>query len=285
MKFRTELQISHFPFQILPSSKLFFLGSCFADNLGSFFALHLPKVVTNPFGTLFNPASIATAVNLLLDTKLFPGNFVHNFNNQWISFAHATKFSHSDEHLFYQNIHHELHKSSQDFLQTDLLFITLGTAFVYTFIPKNLIVSNCHKIPNQQFKKSMLSVDEVYNLLATMLHTLFQRLPHIKVIFTISPIRHLADGFHQNQLSKSSLLLAVDRLVDNSSVFYFPAYEILLDDLRDYRFYADDLCHVAPIAIQYIRQKFMDALCSPETIDFIKQSEKNFKQLNHRPLR
>lgn len=284
LKFRTEIKIPNFPFQILPDSKMLFLGSCFADNIGNFFLERDAKACVNPFGPLYNPASVALALNLLINPDSYSDKYIHNFNNQWISFAHSTKFSHNDKSIFLNNIQNQLQISSAFLSQTDFIFITLGTAFVYNFIPRDLIVANCHKIPNTQFFKSMLSVDDVVKTLSPILQSLKSMLPNLKIVFTISPIRHLNDGFHQNQLSKSILHLSVNQLVDGEYVFYFPAYEIVMDDLRDYRFYADDLCHIAPKAVSYIQQLLIDSMCSPDTIAFLLQSEKILKQKNHRPL-
>lgn len=284
LKFRTEIKIPKYPFQILPDSKMLFLGSCFADNIGNFFIDHEVNACVNPFGSLYNPASIALALNFLINPDSYSDEYIYNFNNQWISFSHSTKFSHNDKSMFLNNIQEQLQLSSSFLSQTDFVFITLGTAFVYNFIPRNLIVANCHKIPNTQFLKTMLQVDDVVKTLSAILQSLKLMLPNLKIVFTISPIRHLSDGFHQNQLSKSVLHLSVNQLVDNESVFYFPAYEIVMDDLRDYRFYADDLCHIAPNAVSYILQQLLDSMCAHETILFIQQSEKKLKQKNHRPL-
>ena len=260
LKFRTEIKIPKYPFQILPDSKMLFLGSCFADNIGNFFIDHEVNACVNPFGSLYNPASIALALNFLINPDSYSDEYIYNFNNQWISFSHSTKFSHNDKSMFLNNIQEQLQLSSSFLSQTDFVFITLGTAFVYNFIPRNLIVANCHKIPNTQFLKTMLQVDDVVKTLSAILQSLKLMLPNLKIVFTISPIRHLSDGFHQNQLSKSVLHLSVNQLVDNESVFYFPAYEIVMDDLRDYRFYADDLCHIAPNAVSYILQQLLISL-------------------------
>lgn len=284
LKFRTEIKIPKYPFQIFPDSKMLFLGSCFADNIGNFFVERDLNACVNPFGSLYNPASVALALNLLINPDDYSDKYIYNFNNHWISFAHSTKFSHNDKSIFLNNIQKQIQHSSSFLLQTDFIFITLGTAFVYNFIPRNLVVTNCHKIPNTQFSKTMLQVNDVVKTLSAILQSLKLMLPNLKIVFTISPIRHLSDGFHQNQLSKSVLHLSVNQLVDNESVFYFPAYEIVMDDLRDYRFYADDLCHIAPNAVSYILQQLLDSMCAHETILFLQQSEKKLKQKNHRPL-
>lgn len=284
MKFRTEIDHPSYPFKILPQTNMLFLGSCFAENFGNFFQQRGANALVNPFGTLYNPASVATAVKLLRDPQKLTEDYFYYFNNQWISFAHSTKFSHPDKSLFIENLSCQLNEASDFLRKTDLVFITLGTAFVYEFIPRNLLVANCHKIPNTQFHKRMLRVEDATFQLETLSSHLLSVKPDLKIIFTISPIRHLSDGFHQNQLSKSTLHLAVNQFVDNKSIFYFPAYEIVMDDLRDYRFYTDDLCHIASNAVEYIQTILLNSMCAPETIISLQQGEKEWKQKNHRPI-
>ena len=285
MKFRTELPIPKFPFQISCQDRLLLLGSCFSDHIGNFLTHQQFFVLSNPFGVLFNPVSIANAIKMTINPELFTADYRYFFDNQFVSFAHHGSFSHVNENQFLNQINQQFNNTKTFLEKTDLLFITFGTAYCYRFVERNLIVANCHKIPNTQFEKIRLNVDEIVQIYQEILQKLQQINPSLKIIFTVSPVRHLGDGFHENQCSKAVLHLAIEQLTDNNTVFYFPAYEILMDDLRDYRFYAKDLCHVGENAVRYIEEIFADAFFSPATKEQQKTIEKENKFLNHRPLK
>ncbi|MEG1555885.1 MAG: GSCFA domain-containing protein [Bacteroidales bacterium] len=285
MKFRTEIKIPDYPFQIDFSDKIMLLGSCFSDHIGSFFETNQFQVLSNPFGTLFNPISIANALNLSLNPTLFNESLVDYFNGQWISYSHHGKFSHFDKTVFIQNIEQQLQQGHDFLLKTDFLFVTFGTAFCYRLIERDLIVANCHKIPAVKFEKIRLTIEHIVEIYRRLMDKLVKEKPTLKIIFTVSPVRHLGDGFHENQLSKSILHLAIDALVDDQHYFYFPSYEILQDDLRDYRFYAQDLSHPGENALLYIEEKVMEKFFSKFTLDKIAKQVKNNKLLNHRKLK
>jgi hypothetical protein len=262
-----------------------FLGSCFSAHIGTFLTNNRFFVLSNPFGTLFNPVSIANALKMTMNEKLFTEDYRYFFDERWVSFAHHGSFSHTDENLFINKISQQL-KDTKTFLEkADYLFITFGTAYCYKFLERDLIVANCHKIPPHCFKKFRLTIDEIVQNYQNLLHQLQQVAPALKIIFTVSPVRHLGDGFHENQLSKSALHLAIEQLTDNKNSFYFPAYEILMDDLRDYRFYAEDLCHPGVNAVRYIENIFADTFFSNSTKVRQKEIEKKNKFLNHRSLK
>ena len=282
MKFRTEIPTPKYPFDINYQDKLMLLGSCFSDHIGNFFQEMRFDTLSNPFGTLFNPVSIANALKMCINPELFNEQYIDFFNEKWISYAHHGKFSHPDKETFLQNIRQNLDKAHDFLSSANYLFITFGTAYCYRLIERDLIVANCHKIPANQFEKQLLTIEQIVGLYQDLLEQLRQFNPKLKIIFTVSPVRHLADGFHENQISKSTLHLSVNQLVENTNTFYFPSYEMVQDDLRDYRFYAADLCHPSDAAVTYIREKLTDAFFTPETQERMKEVVKGNKAQGHR---
>lgn len=286
MQFRTNIPAPQFPFDINYDSKIMLLGSCFSDNIGSFFYRNRFQVNSNPFGVLFNPVSIEHAIRMMMHPDSFDQDrYFYKTRDLWVSFAHHGKFSRENFETFEQNIAEQLQKASDFFYQTDYLFITFGTAFCYKFIPRDLIVSNCHKIPNYQFDRIRLDVKKIVSLWNATIQAVKEIRPDIKIIFTVSPVRHAGDGMHENTLSKSILLLAVDKLVDNESTFYFPAYEYLIDDLRDYRFYAKDLSHPNDLAVDYLEEKVTESFFTPQTQERLRIISQENRFNGHRPLR
>ena len=285
MKFRTELPIPNYPFKISYQDNILLLGSCFSDHIGTFLSNNRFSALSNPFGTLFNPVSIANVIKMTLNPELFSEDYRYFYDNHWVSFAHHGSFSHPNEYQFLKQIHEQLHTTKTFLEQTDFLFITFGTAFCYLLLERDIVVANCHKIPSKFFRKFRLKIDEILLIYTELLQQIKQVNPSLKIIFTVSPVRHLGDEFHENQRSKSVLHLAVEHLTDNRRVFYFPAYEILMDDLRDYRFYAEDLCHPSENAVRYIEEIFANSFFSQETIEKLKAIEKENKFLNHRKLK
>lgn len=286
MQFRTNIPAPQFSFDINYDSKIMLLGSCFSDNIGSFFYRNRFQVNSNPFGVLFNPVSIEHAIRMMMHPDSFDQDrYFYKTRDLWVSFAHHGKFSRENFETFEQNIAEQLQKASDFFYQTDYLFITFGTAFCYKFIPRDLIVSNCHKIPNYQFDRIRLDVKKIVSLWNATIQAVKEIRPDIKIIFTVSPVRHAGDGMHENTLSKSILLLAVDKLVDNESTFYFPAYEYLIDDLRDYRFYAKDLSHPNDLAVDYLEEKVTESFFTPQTQERLRIISQENRFNGHRPLR
>lgn len=286
MQFRTIIPTPEYPFQIEETDPVMLVGSCFSDNMGHYFDTHRFNVCSNPFGVLFNPISIDRALRFMLQPDLFDKNrYFYKYRDLWVSFAHHGRFSKENYEEFESNIDESLETSSNHLLATRYLFITFGTAFCYKFIPRDLIVSNCHKIPNHQFDRIRLDIKKIVNQWSSTLELLKESCPEMKVIFTVSPVRHLGDGAHENSLSKSVLLLAIEKLVDNEFSYYFPAYEYLMDDLRDYRFYSKDLCHPNDMAINYLEEKLSDAFFSEKTRARMLEIEKENRFLNHRKFR
>ena len=286
MQFRTIIPAPQYPFEITRNDTVMLVGSGFSDNMGHYFDVHRFDVCSNPFGVLFNPISIDRALRFMLQPDLFDKNrYFYKYRDLWVSFAHHGRFSKESYEEFEAEIDRSLQECSDFLHKTRYLFVTFGTAFCYKFIPRDLIVSNCHKIPNHQFERIRLDVKKIVSQWNSTLKLLKDAIPDMKVIFTVSPVRHLGDGAHENTLSKSELLLAVDKLVDNENTFYFPAYEYLMDDLRDYRFYSKDLCHPNDMAVSYLEEKLAEAFFSPETREQMVEIEKENRFLNHRRFR
>lgn len=258
------------PVNIVPSSvkitytdKVLLLGSCFADNIGGKFCEYYFQTTINPFGTLYNPASIATTLN----HSIQPSTIHHN--GLWHSMLHHGSFSHPDRDVLLARC-----EESKALLRTALqdastIIITFGTSWVYEM--DGLVVANCHKLPADRFVRRCLTVQEIVDMWLPII----QAMPDKHWIFTVSPIRHLKDGMHANQLSKAILLQAIDCLtqlsttlnhpIPSSTTQYFPSYEIMLDELRDYRFYAEDMVHPSALAVEYIWQRFVDTYMSLDT--------------------
>lgn len=283
--FRTNIEIPKSNSNITYNSKTVFLGSCFTENIGNkLFELKFP-VEINPFGIQYNPKSVKNSLNFLIDKKIFSQDDIHFANEQWFSFYHHSKFSNSDKEKCLFKINENIKQASEFLEKTNILFITFGTAWVYQLKGSEKIVSNCHKLPANRFNKFLLDVDDIYNDYLILIKRLSELNNNLKIIFTISPIRHLKDGAVGNQISKSTLILAVNKLKKHfSNVEYFPSYEIMMDDLRDYRFYADDMFHINETAINYIWQKFSDTYFDENTKNLISKIEKIIKNKNHKPF-
>lgn len=286
MQFRTILPAPQFPFSIKMEDPIMLVGSCFSDNIGHYFATRRFDVSSNPFGVLFNPVSIERAMQFMLEPEKFDKDrYFHKYRDLWVSFAHHGKFSNEIYEDFERNIERQLHDGHEFLQKTKYLFITFGTAYCYKFIPKDLIVSNCHKIPNHQFERTRLDTKQIVSLWKGLISKLTETCPEMKIIFTVSPVRHLSDGAHGNSISKASLILSTEKLVDNTTTFYFPAFEYLMDDLRDYRFYGRDLCHPNDLAVSYLEEKIAESFFDEETFARISEIEKENRFLNHRKFR
>jgi len=286
MLFRSNIPAPEYPFKIDYNSNIMLLGSCFSDNIGNYFARHQFSVNSNPFGVLFNPISIERSLRMLMNPDLFDQDrYFYKTRDLWVSFAHHGRFSRENFEDFEQNIMDQLETASDFLHRTDVLFITFGTAFCYKFIPRDLIVSNCHKIPNHQFHRFRLSEKQIVTQWKETIDQLLAIRPDLKIVFTVSPVRHVGDGLHENTLSKAVLLLATEKLVDNEHTFYFPSYEYLMDDLRDYRFYAKDLYHPNDLAVEYIEEKVAESFFDPQTTEQVRLVAQQNKFRAHRRLR
>lgn len=286
MKFRTEIPIPKYPFEIGLDSRLLFLGSCFSEHISAYFIERNFKALANPFGILFNPLSIAFALDLMTGKQQLSERYFSFFEEKWISFAHHGKFSNPDRTMFEEGVNHSVAEGFGFLQNADFLFVTFGTSYYYFHKGKELVVANCHKVPGTEFDKRRASVTDVCNAFLPFFAWREQHRPDLKVIFTVSPVRHLGDGFHENQLSKSILHLSIEKMREtHGNVFYFPSYEIFMDDLRDYRFYDKDLCHPSPQGIEYVCEMVASSFFTDSTRQKITEIEKEIRRNGHRPLR
>ncbi len=286
-KFHTIVDIPTFSCQTGYSKKNMFLGSCFTENIGNRMASLKYNVDINPFGILYNPVSVANGLRILLDKKEFTSEDLIETDGLWHSFFHHGRFSSSNEVETLAAINDRINSSVEFLQKTDFLFITFGTAWVYKYKKTGQTVSNCHKIPAKEFERLRLTVDEIVQEYKKLLGEIRELNPSVKVVFTVSPIRHWKDGAIENQRSKAILLLAIDKLVSEPAqdfCSYFPAYEIVMDELRDYRFYAPDMLHISEVAINYIWEKFENCLINAESYRDSKKVDKIVKAANHKPL-
>ena len=283
MNFRTKFQAKKSDIDISHNSKILMFGSCFAENIGQkLFELKFP-IHINPFGIIYNPVSVFQSLEYIIERKEFRVEDLEFYNEKWISFNHHGRFSSANYDDTLKLINDEIEKASFTLKDAQFLFITLGTSWIYRRKRNSKIVSNCHKLPGIEFEHFSLSIPEIEDLYKPMLAKLHQYNKNLKIVFTVSPVRHWKDGPMQNQYSKSVLIVAVQELVQEFDfVSYFPSYEIMMDDLRDYRFYSDDLFHPNQVAIEYIWEKFKDCFLSVEAIEISIKIDKILKSMRHR---
>lgn len=285
MQFRTEISIKPCDFMISYEYKIAMQGSCFAENIASKLFNAGFIVNLNPFGIVYNPLSLSKNLNRLLDNKPYVESELFMDKDIYHSFAHHSSFSDNDLEKVLSRINTRL-SITLPYLKTSHLFIvTFGTAYFYSLQENGNVVSNCHKLPAKLFNYKRLTVDEIVKEWDSLIVRLRADNSSLKILFTVSPIRHWKDGAHENQLSKSILLLAVDELIRNHpQCYYFPSYEILLDELRDYRFYSEDMLHPSSQAVDYIWEKFSEVFFNKDTKNKIHQFEKIQKSKNHIPI-
>jgi len=285
MKFRTEIFVPASDFKITHDWKIAMMGSCFAENMASKFLNAGFSIDVNPFGIAYNPLSLSQNLNRLLDNKPFVAEELFMDNDLYHSFSHHSRFSGSAPNEVLAKINSGMERSWAFLRTADLLIITFGTAFVYRLQSTGRVVANCHKLPARFFTCNRLTIENIvveWNDLIARLQALN---PSLRILFTVSPIRHWKDGAHENQLSKSILLLSVEELLRNyPHCSYFPAYELVLDDLRDYRFYTEDMLHPSSQAIDYVWGKFAEAWFDGETLKKAREFEKLHQSLNHAPF-
>ena len=283
--FRTEIKVEPFKNKIEHDSKVMFLGSCFADNIGNKFSQYRLPAVVNPFGVIYNPMSVANTLQSIINNKTYNEQALRFYNDLWLSFDHHSSFSNQSKTDCLQSINDSCSQTHNYLKNSQFVFITFGTAWVYQLKESNQIVSNCHKYPAKSFNRYILNIEEIVTTYKKLLTELLVFNPNLKIIFTVSPVRHWKDGAHGNQISKSTLLMAIDSLCEIfESCHYFPAYELLMDDLRDYRFYSDDMLHPNNTAIEYIWSKFENCFFSPNTLEYKMEMLKLEKALNHKPF-
>lgn len=261
------------------------IGSCFAENMAAYLQKGKFQIETNPFGILYNPISIAEAIDYLWSEKPIDEAELVQQGELWHSFLHHGSFAHVDKIMLLEKLNADLNRKREHAQKTNRIILTLGTANVFVFKAKNQIVANCHKIPNSFFDKKRLTIEESANPLSIIFERIKTQNPNLEIILSVSPIRHIRDGLIENQRSKATILLAVEKLCAQFPfVHYFPAYEIVMDDLRDYRFFNADMIHPNEIAIEYIWNKFTTSFFSEKTSLIYKEINDLQIALAHRPL-
>lgn len=319
MELMTRIDIPASEWKMETGAKVLLVGSCFADEVGQRFVRGGFEAMVNPFGTLYNPASIAVNLLRALSEKevelprssIIPsvgasistwgtpvdrcgarrltgvGHTVfEDAEGRWHSWLHHSSFSSTDVATVVERINSTTHRVA-DFLRgADVLIVTLGTAIIYRLKETGMLVANCHKQPDSLFVRERLNAYDIVDQWQMLLQLLESVNPNLKVIFTVSPIRHKRDGYHVNQISKGILLQAVDEIVNgqlpNSKCGYFPSYEIMMDELRDYRFYADDMIHPSEKAVEYIWQRFQDTYLDNKNKDAVAKATKEWRKSQHR---
>lgn len=285
MKFRTEINIPESASQFSYADKLFFIGSCFTKNIGTKLSDLKFQTELNPFGVLYNPISIKNSINILLKEKTFSEKNLQFYNDLWFSFSHHSSFSHSDQNKCLQQINGRIETASAFLKKSNFLFITFGTSYIYQWKKTKEVVSNCHKLPAKEFTRRMVPSCEIFDEYIMLINDLRKINPTVKIILTLSPVRHLKDGFAENMHSKANLLIAIHQLVDFcENVTYFPAYEIMMDDLRDYRFYNDDMIHLNDIAINYIWEKFRNVYIDKKEFAVMTKVNEIMNASQHKPF-
>lgn len=263
------------------------MGSCFADEVGQRLQQGGFEMELNPFGILYNPASVASALERLVDDREVTDADLVQHEGLWHSWHHHGSFSCPTKEDTLELCNNRIHNAHKALKAARLLMLTFGTAWVFE-LASGEVVANCHKLPAPMFKHRMMTVGEIVSLWKPLLEKLAGFNSRLTTLFTVSPIRHLADGAHGNQISKSTLLLAVDHLISllNSRlpIYYFPAYEIVLDELRDYRFYGSDMTHPSALAVDVVYDRFQQACMTPEVIQQAHNNAKQFKRQQHIPL-
>jgi len=267
------------------ADKLLLMGSCFAEEIGNKLQQHHFDALVNPHGILYNPINIAEAIQRYLDGKQYVAGELFQHGDLWHSWDHHSRFSALDPEEALQNMNTAAAAASERLEKADWLFVTFGTAHIYTLKENNRIVGNCHKVPASSFDKKMVSPQDIISALDNMMHRLFFRNKNIKILFTVSPVRYARDGVVENNLSKAVLLQAVHHLVNKfNRLFYFPAYELVLDDLRDYRFYKDDLVHPNETAVNYVWDAFVNSSLSSKGRQLLPAIEEINRAMAHRPF-
>ncbi len=302
MELSTRVNITPLANKLTYNNRMLIIGSCFANEIGGLLQSAGFDISVNPFGTLYNPVSIVQSLKRLAAREAFTANDVidislhstqpallqntdtadGNSSSRFCSFYHHSSFATPSPDSFLEMANRELFAQAECFAYADTIIVTLGTSWLFKHIERNFVVSNCHKINPKEFVREFLPLDEC----VAMLGSLVERFPQKRFIFTVSPIRHLKDGAHGNQISKATLLLAVEHLLQKfpDNTYYFPAYEIVLDELRDYRFYAEDMVHPSGVAVKYIFERFKESCIATTEHNRIAATLKLAKQTAHRPI-
>ncbi len=285
MNFRTTIQLKKEHNQIDYTSKLLLIGSCFSENIYKKLDYFKFNAVSNPFGILFNPKAIENLIANAINQKKYSENDIFLLNERWHCFDAHSELSASNKKELLQNLNSTINSTQQQLNKSTHILITLGTSWVYRFIETDVIVGNCHKVPQNKFLKELLTIEDITASLENMCTLIKNINPTATIIFTVSPVRHLKDGFVENSQSKAHLVAAIHQIIDKrKQLYYFPSYEIMMDDLREYRFYTNDMVHPNETAIAYIWEKFQQVWITKTLVNIMKKVETIQKGLAHKPF-
>lgn len=286
LQLQTKIIIPETSTPIAYSSQIMLLGSCFAENIGEKLRYYKFHAQVNPFGIIFNPFSIEKLIERVVLQRHFTKDDIFFFNERWHCYEVHSELSHSDSEVVLRNLNKILSDTQKQLQQETHIIFTYGTSWVYRHIETNAIVANCHKVPQKQFTKELLSIDRIQKSIQNTISLIATLNPKCNFIFTVSPVRHLKDGFVENQVSKAHLIAAIYATTNpkQQTLNYFPSYEIMMDELRDYRFYADDMIHPSQLAIDYIWERFTATQIDANAIATMELVQTIQKGLAHRPF-
>lgn len=286
MQFTTKIPIQKSNFPIDYDSKIMLLGSCFAENMGEKFEYFKFQTIVNPFGIIFNPVSLEKLIRRSIEKRKFTENDIFFHNELWHCYDVHSELSNSDKSFFLNSLNELINSTHQQLNDSTHIIITLGTSWVYRNIESNEIVANCHKVSQKQFIKELLTIHQIDESIENIISLVHSVNPNCKFIFTVSPVRHIKDGFIENTLSKAHLISAIHKIINHHPLpnTYFPAYEIMMDELRDYRFYGEDMLHPNQTAIDYIWIQFFQNYISESEFGLMNEICTIQKGLNHRPF-
>jgi len=271
---KSSINISH-------QDAILLLGSCFTENIGEKLLNSKFNVNINPFGIIYNPISIANSLTRILNKEPYTEQDLSVYSGKFFSFDHHGSFSSFNQQECLAKINNEINCAHQHIQETKTIVITLGTAWVYENIETKKLVANCHKIPAKNFTKRLLTVDEIVRQFSPLAN----KLKNINFVFTVSPVRHVSDGLHENNISKSVLHLAIHELTKNhTNCHYFGAYEMVIDELRDYRFFKEDMVHPNELAVKYIWERIQQSWIDATSLEFINEAGQYKRLLEHRVL-
>ncbi|MFV5703824.1 GSCFA domain-containing protein [Flavobacterium sp. XS2P12] len=288
MQFRTQIPIPKSNYPIDYNATIMSLGSCFAVNMAEKLDYFKFQNSCNPVGILFHPLAIEKLIDFAVSGKQFTENDIFFHNERWHCFDVHSDLSNSNKEELLTSLNAIIKSTNQQITESTHFIITYGTSWVYRNIESDSIVANCHKVPQKQFKKELLSVEEIKESIANTLKLIHAVNPNCNIIFTVSPVRHIKDGFVENQWSKANLISAIHDVLNTEhcklSTKYFPSYEIMMDELRDYRFYAEDMLHPNQVAIDYIWKRFKETSISETAFSMMEEVEGIQKSLSHKPF-
>jgi hypothetical protein len=286
MQFRTKITIPKSDNPIDYNSKIVSLGSCFAENMAEKLEYFKFQNTCNPFGIIFNPVSIEKLIYRMVNQFFYTEKDIFFHNERWHCYEVHSDWSNSNKEEFLENLNAVLRTSLTQLFQASHIIITYGTSWVYRNLESKAVVANCHKVPQAAFSKEILSVETIEKSIKNTIGYFQIINPNVNFIFTVSPVRHLKDGFVENQLSKAHLITAIHQTINDKpqTTNYFPSYEIMMDELRDYRFYAEDMLHPNHVAIDYIWERFSETTISEENHSIMEEVKSIQKGLQHRPF-